>query len=147
MTANEFIQLNSDKVRRDSSLMLFYIDLFFETFGYRPNCAGCTFNSDFYKLKSALSKEKNVNLSLNKKVMQNTFKLKKVTNTILSFKKDKVTHRLYDTNLNENFVIGYLTNGTEEEIAERKKLFSKLPELEEVEEVVVKKERKKRTKK
>lgn len=146
MTANEFIQLNSDKVRRDSSLMLFYIDLFYKTFDYKPNCAGCTFNSDFYKLKRALSKEKNVNLSLNKKVMEKTFKLKKVTNTILSFKKDKVTHRLYDTNLNEDFVVGYLTNGTEEEIAERKKLFSKLPKLEEVEEVVVKKERKKKTK-
>lgn len=143
MDSQEFIKLNSDKVRRDSSLMAFYIDLYFSTFNRKPNCVGCTFNSDFNKLKIALSGKNNVNLSVNKNKMENTFKLKKITGNILAFKKGKVTHRLYDNNLNETFVIDFLTNGTEEQIKERKKLFSKLPKLKE-EFAPVKKTRKKR---
>ena len=146
MDSQEFILISSDKVRRDSSLMAFYVDLYFQTFGKKPQCAGCTFNSDFNRLKIALSGKKSVNLSLNKKEMENTYKLKKIAGRIIAFKKGKATHRLYDNNLNENFVIGYLTYGTDEEIAERKKLFSKLPKLamsEEVE-IPVKKTRKKR---
>lgn len=131
MSKDELILLNSDKVRRDSSLMAFYIEAFFETFGYKPNCAGCTFNSDFNKLKVALSRgEKSLNLNIKNTKMENTFKLKKVEGKILSFKKDKVTHRLYDTHLNEAFVKDYLKFGTEEEIESRKKLFSKLPKTE-----------------
>lgn len=144
MSKDELILLNSDKVRRDSSLMAFYIETFFETFGYKPNCAGCTFNSDFNKLKIALSgKKNNLTLTVNNTKMENTFKLKKVESKILAFKKGKVTLRLYDTNLNENFVIDFLTHGTEEEIEQRKKLFSKLPKLEDEKKEAPKKKAKK----
>lgn len=143
MDIQELIQLNSDKVRRDSNLMLFYIECFSKTFGYKPNCAGCTFNSDFIKLKTALhNKEKVVNLTNKTKKMENTFKLKRIEGNILAYRKDKKTFRLYDNSLNEEFVIGFLTNGTEEEIEQRKKLFSKLPKLEEKEVIKEKKVKK-----
>ena len=143
MDVNELIQLNSDKVRIDSNLMLFYVEAFFETFGYKPNCAGCTFNSDFIKLKTALhNKENVVNLTNKTKKMENTFKLKRIEGNILAYRKDKKTFRLYDNSLNEEFVIGFLTNGTAEEIEQRKKLFSKLPKLEEKEVVKEKKSKK-----
>ena len=132
MDVNELIQLNSDKVRRNSSLMRFYIECFSKTFGYIPDCAGCNFNSDFNKLKVALSNDKKiVNLTNKTKKMENTFKLKRIEGNILAYRKDKKTFRLYDNSLNEEFVISFLTNGTAEEIEQRKKLFSKLPKLEE----------------
>lgn len=57
-----------------------------------------------------------------------TFKLKKTTNTILAYKLNGRTHRKYDNLMTEEFAIAYLTNGSEKEIAERKKLFAILPD-------------------
>lgn len=134
MTVKELISLDASKVRRDSNLMLFYIETFKEAFGYAPNCAGCTFNSDWYKLVNRINGTENL-LTLQKEKTMATFQLKKAEGKILSFKKDGVTHRKYDTNLTEEFVLGYLSNGSEEEIEQRKKLFSKLPKENKSEEV------------
>ena len=126
MKTKELISLDASKVRRDSNLMLFYIETFKDAFGYAPNCAGCTFNSDWYKLANRINGKENL-LTLQKEKTMATFQLKKAEGKILSFKKGGVTYRKYDTSLTEEFVLGYLSNGTEEEIEQRKKLFSKLP--------------------
>jgi hypothetical protein len=128
MTIQELILLNSDKVRRDSSLMAFYIESFVATFNYKPTCTGCSFSSDWRKLVNHVNKKENL-VTLQKNInTMSTFKLKKVSNVILAYKKDGATHRKYDNLLNEDFAIAYLTNGTEAEIEQRKKLFAVLPE-------------------
>jgi hypothetical protein len=121
MTVNELILLDMSKVRRDSNLMHLYLNFFKETFKYLPNCAGCSFSTDWYKLVSFYSK-KEVTLQ-KQKVMSNTIKIKKAQGKILSYKQNGKTFRLYDNILNDDFINGYLSNGSEEEIAERKKLF------------------------
>lgn len=129
MDIQELILLNSDKVRRDSNLMAFYIEAFQSAFGHKPNCAGCTFNSDWNKLVKSINKGENlVNLQTTNNKVMSTFKLKKTTNTILAYRKDKITYRKYDNLIDESFAIAYLTNGTESEIIERKKLFAVLPD-------------------
>jgi hypothetical protein len=128
MTIQELILLNSDKVRRDSSLMAFYIEAFVSTFNYKPTCTGCSFSSDWRKLVNFVNKNENLVTLQKSKNTMSTFKLKKVSNIILAYKKGGVTFRKYDNLLNEDFVIAYLTNGTEQEIEQRKKLFSVLPD-------------------
>lgn len=128
MTANELISINSDKVRRDSNLMALYINHFEKAFGHKPNCAGCTFKSDWQrfvaKIKGTDTQSKtteNMNTSID-------FKLKRRENKILSYKKNGKTYRQYDTKLTADFVNGYLTNGTPEQLKERKTAFQILPE-------------------
>ncbi|WP_448607600.1 hypothetical protein [Paenimyroides ceti] len=125
MDALELIQKSSREVRGNSNLMAIYIKAYKEQFGFTPNCAGCTFNSDFQKLKNALSK--NNQKPLIQIEMENTFKLLKVSGAILTYKKDGKVFRKYDNKLTEEFAIGYLTNGTKEELELRKKEFKKLP--------------------
>jgi len=55
MTVKELLNINTHEVRRNPDLMSFYIETFKETFGYLPNCAGCSFNSDFIKLNSKIN--------------------------------------------------------------------------------------------
>lgn len=129
MTIQDLISNDSTKVRRDSNLMLFYIETFKEAFGYAPSCVGCTFNSDWLKLLRKLNGTDENLLTLQKEKTMATFKLKRQEGKILSFKKDGITYRKYDTSLTEDFVIGYLENGTDEQITERKAMFSKLPKV------------------
>lgn len=133
MTAEELILIDSSKVRRDSNLMLFYVRTFLKEFGYLPNCAVCNFNSDWIKLVRKINGEENL-VTLQKHKKMATFILKRPEGKILAYKKDGKTYRKYDTSLTEEFVIEYLSNGTEEELSERKKLFSKLPKTETKEE-------------
>ena len=56
-----------------------------------------------------------------------TFKLRKSEGKILSFKKNGRTIHFYDNNMTEDLAVEYLTNGTPEQIEERKKLFAILP--------------------
>jgi len=56
-----------------------------------------------------------------------SFKLKQKKGEILWYRKDDYTFRRYDYALDYGFVTEYLTHGTSEEIAQRKKLFSKFP--------------------
>lgn len=135
MTVEELILLDISKVRRDSNLMHLYLQHFKETFKYSPNCAGCSFSSDWYKLVSFYSKK---TVALQKQtVMSNKITIKKTQGKILSYKKEGKTFRLYDNILNDEFINGYISNGTDEEITERKKMFN-FPD-EPLEEIVVKK--------
>lgn len=145
MDIQELILINSDKVRRDSNLMAFYIESFYTVFGTRPNCAGCTFSSDWKKFVSKVKNGGNlVTLKTKEIKMKNTFKLKKIQNKIFAYRIEKKTFRSYDNNFTEEFVKNFLTFGTPEEIEIRKQLFSVLPQdLPEV--ISEKKTRKKRT--
>lgn len=108
--------------------MAFYIESFIATFGYKPTCTGCSFSSDWRKLINFVNKTENLVTLQKSKNTMNTFKLKKVSNIILAYKKDGATFRKYDNLLNEDFALAYLTNGTEAEIEQRKKLFAVLPD-------------------
>ena len=105
--------------------MVFYIESFIEAFGYKPVCAGCSFSSDWAKLARFVNSGEMPNK--NKNIMSNTFKLKKVTNTILRYEIGGSVVRKYDNLMDEDFAIGFLTNGTPTQIEERKKLFAVLP--------------------
>lgn len=121
---------NSQEVRRSPDLMAIYIELFKETFGYKPNCAACTFKSDFDKLKKRLRRTEH-----KKETMSKTFELRRKVGDILTYRKANKTYRTYDYNMTEEFAIEFLKNGSEEEIKQREKLFKKLPEKITVEEV------------
>lgn len=153
MDAKDLIALGGREVRRDSDLMTAYINAFQSYFGHKPNCAGCTFNKDFEKLKRAVNKG-NGSLIIKTKTMDKTFKLFSVKGEILTYKVGKKVVRQYDNRMTEEFAIGFLTNGTKDELEERKKLFKKLPKslIEpkkevEVKEVKEEKPKAKRTKK
>lgn len=120
MTINEFILLDKHKVRRDSNLMHLYLEFFQEAFARVPNCAGCSFGSDWQKLVSKYSKN---SLTLQKVNYMKTIQIKKIQGKILTYRKEGKTFRMYDNILNDNFINEYLSNGTEEEIEQRKKLF------------------------
>src|SRR6478736_3997736 len=124
MTVNELILLDKRKVRRDSNLMSLYLLYFKETFKYAPNCAGCSFGSDWQKLVNFYSKKVEKKVTLQKENVMSTISIKRIQGKILAYKKDGRTFRQYDNILTDSFVKEYLSNGTEEEIAERRKLFN-----------------------
>lgn len=138
MTVQELVTLSSQKVRRDSDLMAFYIESFKAQFGKAPNCAGCTFSSDFIKLKSAVEKGTKPQKEMTMRNTEVTFKLSKRQGKILSYVKGGRTIRQYDNKMTEDFAVAYLTNGTKQEITERKKIFRELPA-----EIIAKEEKKK----
>lgn len=128
MEVSELIKLDSRKVRSNSNLMAIYINAFEKQFGRKPACAGCTFANDFAKLISAVNKGTQPVLTIQKsRKMENTFKLKRIQNKILAYRKDGKTFRVYDNLMKEDFAVAFLTHGTEEELAERAKLFNTLP--------------------
>lgn len=128
MTVEELIKIDAYKVRRDSNLMRLYVEMFKERFGYAPNCAGCSFSSDFAKLRNSVLGITTKTQSKN--TMKNTtFIFKGKRHEIYSFRRGNAIVRRYGYNLSEEFVIGFLTHGTEAELRERRKLFSKLPDV------------------
>lgn len=150
MDAKDLIALGGREVRRDSDLMTAYINAFQSYFGHKPNCAGCTFNKDFERLKRAVNKG-NGSLIIKTKTMEKTFKLFSVKGEIFTYKVGKKVVRQYDNRMTEEFAIGFLTNGKNHELEERKKLFKKLPksliETKKEDEVKEEKPKVKRTKK
>src|SRR6478736_9243120 len=124
MTVNELILLDKRKVRRDSNLMSLYLLYFKETFKYAPNCAGCSFGSDWQKLVNFYSKKVEKKVTLQKENVMSTISIKRIQGKILAYKKDGRTFRQYDNILTDSFVKEYLSNGTKEEIEERKRLFN-----------------------
>jgi len=125
MTINDLKILGAQKVRSNSNLMQTYIKLFKETFGYEPNCAGCTFNNDWNRL---------INLSDPQiiQIMGNTdFKLID-NNEIYSYNYKHengrvLTARSYGNTMTQEFAEAYLKNGTKEQIEKRKNEFKELP--------------------
>jgi len=145
MTAQELILIDKGKVRRDSNLMSLYLTYFQEAYGYRPSCAGCSFATDWQKIVSFYSNKEEKTLNLQKEIFME-ITIKKIQGKILSYKKDGKTFRLYDNILNYDFIDGYLKNGSEEELIERKKLFI-FPVVEEHEEIIVPKKSGRKSKK
>lgn len=122
MTVEELILIDKHKVRRDSNLMSLYISFFEETFHYKPNCVGCSFDSDWNKLKNFYLVKKS--FIQKPKIMSNKITIKRVQGKILTYQKNGKTYRLYDNILTDEFIKEYISNGTTEEIIERKKLFN-----------------------
>lgn len=131
MTINEFILLDKAKVRRDSNLMSLYLDFFKTAFGRVPNCAGCSFGTDWQKLVSLYSIKAEKKVTLQKGKIMNTISIKKIQGKILTYKKDGRTYRQYDNILTDSFIKEFISNGTEEEIKERVKMFNFPDALEE----------------
>ena len=104
MTVEELILIDKYKVRRDSNLMSLYLQYFKETFNYLPNCAGCSFGSDWQKLVAKYSKKY---VTLQKVNSMKTISIKKQQGKILSYKKDGKTFRLYDNILTDDFIKEY----------------------------------------
>lgn len=114
----------AEEVRNDTRLFSFYLEQYRLLFGYEPNCAPCTFLSDWNKF---------CNLAKNKKQLkpivmkEKTFKLKDVDIIYRYLNKAKNTKRSFGYNMTEEFAEEYLTTGTQAERAERKKQFIELP--------------------
>lgn len=139
MTVQELVTLSSQKVRRDSDLMAFYIESFKAQFGKAPNCAGCTFSSDFIKLKSAIEKGTKPQKEMTmRNTEEKTFVLNKGIPDILTYKRNGRNVRKFAKQIDEAFALEYLTLGSKTEIAERKKQFRILPA-----EIIAKEEKKK----
>lgn len=121
MTVNELILLDKAKVRRDSNLMHLYLEFFKEAFGRVPNCAGCSFGTDWQKLVSLYSKK---SVTLQKVNPMKTIQIKKIQGKILTYKKGGRTYRQYDNILTDEFIKEFIVSGTEEENKERVKMFN-----------------------
>ena len=134
MTINEFILLDKAKVRRDSNLMSLYLDFFKTAFGRVPNCAGCSFGTDWQKLVSLYSIKGEKKVTLQKGKTMNTISIKKIQGKILTYRKDGKTYRQYDNILTDEFIKEFIVSGTEEENKERVKMFNFPVENTEVEE-------------
>ncbi len=126
MEVDELILKSPDKVRKSPDLMAFYLSEYENIFGQLPNCAGCTFKKDWKRfvqaVKTPTKQKKEIIMSTNK-----TFKLKDSRVRILTYWLGKSPQRKYSNKLTEEFAIGYLTHGTEEQLEARKKEFAILP--------------------
>ena len=129
MTAKELVSLNPSKVRNNEELMRLYLETFRGVFGKEPNCSGCTFSSDFNRLKRHLMRP-------DVTITTNTIDMKKhdfevaphFSKQILWYKDEKgQTHRSYGNAVTPEFVKGYLTHGSPAQIAARKRAFVALP--------------------
>ena len=124
MTREELIAIGSHKVRRDENLMAFYLQEFEKLFGRKPNCAACTFVSDWRRFEQG---KKNVS-SKNIFKMEKTFELNNnAKNIIHTYRIDKRPIRTYGYKMTEEFAKAYLEHGTTEQIEARKQWFRKLP--------------------
>src|SRR5690606_8647736 len=114
--------------RRDESLILSYLEECEKLISDKQKCAGCSFSKDWKKFVnySQQTKSKTFKMKTDK-----TFELKKdARSKIHTYKIGKQPFRTYGNTMTEDFAKAFLTNGTKEEIAERKKLFVTLPQEE-----------------
>lgn len=127
MTDKELANLAPSEVRNNEELMRLYVERYEGVFFLTPSCAGCTFNTDFKKFRSAILNGLRIT-NPNNIIMENTFKLKrKHYSEILTYRIGNVPFRIYGKQMNEGFAIEYLKNGTKEQIEERKLMFDVLP--------------------
>jgi len=126
MRVEEFISKSPDKVRKSPDLMAFYLREYEKIFGRLPNCAGCTFKSDWKKFVQAVKAPKKQKIKT-MATTEKTFKLKDNRLRILTYWLGKSPQRKYSNKLTEEFVIGYLTHGTKEQLEARRKEFAILP--------------------
>lgn len=128
MTIEELIKTGKEKVRGNAVLLNAYKKVFKEKFGREPDCAGCTFTTDWARLTNPSIQPQKKHAMSNK-----TFDLihqGKIYSYDVFDKKTKRTKRVraYGNLMTEDFATAYLINGTPEEIEIRKKQFRTLPE-------------------
>lgn len=128
MELKEIALKNPKEVRNNETLMRSYIDGYKSVFGYEPNCAGCTFNSDFKKFQNKVLNEPNINLKSNTMATEKNFRLKRqFLNEILWYRDGKKVIRRYGRHFDNDFVEQYLSKGKKAEIKEREAKFEVLP--------------------
>lgn len=126
ITLEDLIKAGKSEVRYNSNLLTAYKKLFAEKFGREPDCAGCTFDSDWNRLIT------NQNFSNREIMSENTFKLRD-NSIIYTYQREnpetKTSRpiRTFGNKMTEEFAEAYLTEGTSEQIAQRKKQFKILP--------------------
>ena len=126
MEVGELILKSPNEVRKTPDLMAFYLTEYEKIYGKKPSCAGCTFKTDWKKFVKAVNSPKKLKVKT-MTTTEKTFKLKDNRVRILTYWLGKSPQRKYSNKLTEEFVIGYLTNGTKEQIEQRKKEFAVLP--------------------
>lgn len=136
MTFGELILKNKGEIRNIPDLTTYFIHAYKYIFGVAPSCAGCSINNELSRLitqvKQRNLQKKEIEINLENNIMTDNTKTFILSPTTTDYMltyvdKDKVTRRKFLNKLTDEFVIGYLTNGTEAEIEERKKKFKVLP--------------------
>ena len=127
MDAKQLMSLSADDVRRDSELMRSYIELFEKTFGRRPSCAGCTFQTDWRYLRETINGKRNPQVEFQTKKSMGNYKIDtKYAGKIFSYqKKGEAIVRIYGRNMNDEFAENYLKYSND---PERKSYFTQVPE-------------------
>ena len=144
MTLQELVGTPAKTVRYDEELMRLYIERFKAVFGYEPNCAGCTFNTDFNKLKryaalNADPREISKHSFKTSSMATGKFNLKRQhRNDILSYKDGNRTMRVYGKKMTDEFAEAFLSKGTKAQLAEREKMFESTPKSKKVAKTVSK---------
>lgn len=149
MIYKDFLNINRDQIRSTPSVMAYFIQAYTDVLGREPSCSGCSLNNEFDSFLSALRSYNNIDNEIlltekNQKMKENktgkTFILNPVKEIPMFTYYDKKGNaiRKYNNRLTDEFVEGFLTNGTEEEIKFRLTLFKKLPDsmIEEPKEII-----------
>ena len=136
MTYGELILKSSSEVRSNSNLTSCFINAYKNVFGHVPTCSGCAINNELGNLikhiKTRNLQEQEIEVTTNNITMvdnSKTFVLNpSLQDYMLAYRdKNKVIRRKFVSKLTDEYVVAYLTNGTAEEIEERKKKFKVLP--------------------
>lgn len=126
MTIEELSQYTINEVLNNQHLLLHFRELYKNKHGVTPTCTSCAIANEFRSLIESQNK-----LTYN----QMDYKFRAPKGEILTFTNENGKKvRCYDTNLNDEFVKGFLTSNqftTEEEIETRKSLFKVLPTIKE----------------
>ncbi|MGV0964762.1 hypothetical protein [Empedobacter falsenii] len=137
MTIEELSQYTINEVLNNQHLINVFKDLYKSKHGVTPTCTSCAIANEFRKLIESQNKLV---------IMSKEFIYKSPKGEILTYiNKDGKRIRCYDTNLNIDFVTGYLSvnkYNTIEEVESRKALFKTLPVItsNEVKQDVIKEE-------
>ena len=136
MTYGELILKSSSEVRNDSNLTYYFINAYKNVFGHVPTCSGCAINNELGNLikqiKTRNLQDQEIEVTTNNITMvdnSKTFVLSpSLQDDMLAYTdENKVIRRKFVSKLTDEYVVAYLTNGTAEEIEERKKKFKVLP--------------------
>lgn len=138
MTYGELILKSSSEVRSNSNLTSYFINAYKNVFGHVPTCSGCAINNELGNLikqiKTRNLQDQEIEVTTNNINMvdnSKTFVLSpcpSLQDDMLAYTdKNKVIRRKFVSKLTDEYVVAYLTNGTAEEIEERKKKFKVLP--------------------
>lgn len=131
MTLNELSQYNINEMLNNEHLIFHFKEIYKASYGVYPTCTSCAIANEFRKL---IESETKININ------QMEYKYRAPKGEILTYiNADGKRVRCYDTNLNDEFVRGFLTVSKfadKEEIDKRKSLFKVLPIIEETIEAV-----------